>query len=303
MNGEMHQMCMLVNEARNAMAGRREFAYSCDRYVYCRPPGFTVVSPGKFLAGGLQSGRTANLTGAQYINSVRLRFVPERTFFGEKAREAYSPREWYERCVRKGVDDMKFLAPLQVPDRARLGFSNVSGACMVAFHRDGLVTYWTAAWEYDRTLSKWNVAYRECKWNNAPSEKPRFQDNTEELADILLRIGDFADRIECGYFGKLFHSACDILWGKAEIPQQYANGSPISLPDVPEKNKRMFHAASMADVFGAMGSWNDEPPGCAHLKGLDEAYESLSNELLKQIRLAVLYAVNEDGPFVSPKGK
>ena len=34
--------------------------------LYCRPPGFTVVSPGKYLAGGLQSGRTANLTGAQY---------------------------------------------------------------------------------------------------------------------------------------------------------------------------------------------------------------------------------------------
>ena len=27
---------------------------------------FTVVSPGKCLAGGLQSGCTANLTGAQY---------------------------------------------------------------------------------------------------------------------------------------------------------------------------------------------------------------------------------------------
>ena len=35
--------------------------------IYCRPPGFTVVSPGKYLAGSLQSGCTANLTGAQYI--------------------------------------------------------------------------------------------------------------------------------------------------------------------------------------------------------------------------------------------
>lgn len=50
----------------------------------------------------------------------------------------------------------------------------------------------------------------------------------------------------------------------------------------------------MADVFGAMGSWNDGPPYCAHLKGLDNEYEGLSNELLRQSRLAVLYAVNED---------
>ena len=34
--------------------------------LYCRLPGFTVVPPGKYLAGGLQSGCTANLTGAQY---------------------------------------------------------------------------------------------------------------------------------------------------------------------------------------------------------------------------------------------
>ena len=34
--------------------------------VYCRPPGFTVVPPGKYLAGGLQSDCTANLTGVQY---------------------------------------------------------------------------------------------------------------------------------------------------------------------------------------------------------------------------------------------
>ena len=32
--------------------------------LYCRPPGFTVVSPGKHLAGGLQSGRAAKHTQA-----------------------------------------------------------------------------------------------------------------------------------------------------------------------------------------------------------------------------------------------
>ena len=35
--------------------------------LYCRPPGFTVMPTGKYLAGGLQSGCTANSTGAQYI--------------------------------------------------------------------------------------------------------------------------------------------------------------------------------------------------------------------------------------------
>lgn len=260
MNGEMYQICMLVNSARTAMTKGKEFAYSCDRYV----------------------------------NSIKFRFIPRQTFLGEEAREVYSPREWYENCIREGVDEMKILAPLQVSDKALLGFSNVSRSCMVAFHKDGQVTYWIAAWDFDKILKKWNVEYQEYKWDNPPSEKPRFQDNTAELADILLKIGEFAERIECGNFGNIFRSARDILNGKKEIPHRYDNGSPISLPDVPERNKRMFHAASMADVFGAMGSWNDEPPYYAHQKGLDEAYDRLSNELLKQIRLAVLFAVNED---------
>ena len=34
--------------------------------LYCRPPEFTVTQPGKYLAGGLQSGHTVNLIGVQY---------------------------------------------------------------------------------------------------------------------------------------------------------------------------------------------------------------------------------------------
>ncbi len=34
--------------------------------LYCRPPEFTVVLLGKYLAGGLQSSCTANLTNTQY---------------------------------------------------------------------------------------------------------------------------------------------------------------------------------------------------------------------------------------------
>ena len=38
--------------------------------IYCRLPGFTVMPSGKYLAGGLQSGCTANSTGVQYkLNS------------------------------------------------------------------------------------------------------------------------------------------------------------------------------------------------------------------------------------------
>lgn len=41
--------------------------------IYCRPPGFTLVSSGKYLTGGLQSGCTANLASAQYEQGIRSR--------------------------------------------------------------------------------------------------------------------------------------------------------------------------------------------------------------------------------------
>lgn len=61
-----------------------------------------------------------------------------------------------------------------------------------------------------------------------------------------------------------------------------------------EAKKRMFYAASKADVFGATGSWNDSPPWYTAEKGLDGKYNQLSDELLKQIRLAILYSINEN---------
>ena len=65
------------------------------------------------------------------------------------------------------------------------------------------------------------------------------------------------------------------------------------LPEISEENLHLSEAASTADVLGVMGSWNDSPAYMAHEKGMDNEYESLSGELLKQIRLATLYAINE----------
>lgn len=62
---------------------------------------------------------------------------------------------------------------------------------------------------------------------------------------------------------------------------------------MPERNLRLFAAANLADVFGAMGSWNDEPAAMAQQKGLSKEYDRLSDELLRNVRLAILYAVNE----------
>lgn len=89
----------------------------------------------------------------------------------------------------------------------------------------------------------------------------------------------------------LFLQAKDILEGNSnEYPdKEYC----LSFPLLPDKNLPHFKAATLADVFGAMGSWNDSPPYMAQEKGLRQEYEKVSSELFKNIRLAVLYSINE----------
>ena len=53
----------LIDERGNFLYSRH---ISRKISVNCRPPGFIVMSLGKYLAGGLQSGYTVNLAGAQY---------------------------------------------------------------------------------------------------------------------------------------------------------------------------------------------------------------------------------------------
>ena len=61
-SGWAEQPALFYERFLSAIDKRHVISYD----VYCRPPGFTVMPSGKYLAGGLQSGCTANSTGAQY---------------------------------------------------------------------------------------------------------------------------------------------------------------------------------------------------------------------------------------------
>lgn len=58
MNGEMHQICMLVSQARNAMAGKNEFEYMAEGYInsilfsFTTQKNFFGKNPGKHTAHG-----------------------------------------------------------------------------------------------------------------------------------------------------------------------------------------------------------------------------------------------------------
>ncbi len=252
MNGELFQMCRLTAAAKQALFRGKDFKYEPSAYE----------------------------------NKVEFLFLPNIRQCGILRRTAENAEQWYKYCVKKGLRDLKLVMPTEVKDRQMLGFVNTSQCRIICYFKNGEITGFDPKWEIDRKLKKWDILYYE-QLLHIPFVWPHGEDNSDELREVLIEIGDLAERIDCADFAKIFGRALNILDGE-EAPAFY--GPP---PDIPEKLLPLFCAADIADVFGAMGSWNDSPPFMAREKGLDQEYEELSSRLLKNIRLAIFYAVNE----------
>lgn len=227
---------------------------------------------------------------AKYENRIEFAFLPPNEILKMEKYTAPNVSAWFEQIRKNQVLDVKLLCPYSVKDRNLLGFSNMTESSILCFHRNGKVTYFVADWQFDSVQKNWNILYSEHEWPNPPSKKPQFENNMDSFREVLLSIRELAIKIECENFAHIFSSAVNLLDGSNEYPDKKYG---IELPQIPQQNLQMFEAASIADVFGAMGSWNDSPPYMAHKKGLDKEYETLSADLLKNIRLAILYAINE----------
>ena len=247
----------------------------------------SIVAAGK---KAMQLNEPIKYFPVKYENRIEFEFLPQRRFWGMKKYTAPNVSAWFEQIKKNEVTDVKLLCPYSVKNRGILGFSNTTESFILCFHRNGKVTYFVADWQFDSVQKNWNILYSEREWPNPPSQKPQFENNTDSFREVLVSIRELAIKIECENFAHIFSSAVNLLDGSSEYPDKKYG---LELPQIPQQNLQMFAAASMADVFGATGSWNDSPPYMAHQKGLDKEYETLSAELLKNIRLAILYAINE----------
>ena len=199
---------------------------------------------------------------------------------------ASSYEDWYARCCSEGLYNTALLIPVSVSKRSILGFSNTSRALLLCYRNNG-TTYFEPHWSFDKDLRKWTVVYREHALSTSP-EIPSLQGMVEPFKDILRRISAFAEEIGAGEFCRMFDLAYRCLTEEnAPVP------SWAQHPDLSPEQQRIWAAVSVADVFGAMGSWNDCPPGQAAEKGRSEEYETLSDELLSLIRMNLMYVVNE----------
>ncbi len=232
----------------------------------------------------LKHGCKLNYTTEKYVNSEFFRFMPRCP--GNREILEKSPQSWFERLLSLELTDIFMLLPGNADNRTHHGFVNTQGGCILCFFRSGLVTFFTSKWSFNKEIRMWNIEFTEREWENPPSGAPRFPDNTDEFAKALTDIAELAVRIEEGFWADIFRKAKGILDGNSEYDK-------MRLPELPERNLRLYSAAAKADVFGAMGSWNDSPPYSAHEKGLSDDYKRLSDELFIQIQRALLYAMNE----------
>jgi len=228
----------------------------------------------------LKSGKEICYKPEKYTNKLSFQILPLEN--GEATE--LSVADWFEKLKKKGLKDLQLFCPISVEDRGVLGFSNTTQSSILCFYKDGKAIYSLPNGEAASSGRGWDVTYIEYEWERPLQDLPHYENNIEEFKDILTRIEDLARKIECENFA--IHSARNFLLD----PE---SGKGLAEPQIPPQHLSIFRTASAADVFGGMGSWNDEPGWLAQDKELGQVYDELSDQLLRNIRSAILFAINE----------
>ena len=254
MNGEVFNACIIVASIKQALKSNLELDYKSEKFI------------------------------KSLVFDYVLGDEPEK-------REQASINEWFKHVLKLGLKDVRFATNLAVSsdERSLQGFSNVSHKSILCIYKDKM-SYFVPHWSFKEDKKGWDVweiVYKEFSLDGMP-EIQKFSDNTLEFKDILTRTSKFADEIECENFGDCFRKGLKALNEPEKIEQNILNA-----PLMPKLNLALFTAASAADVFGGMGSWNDDAAGWAQHKKRAKEYDELSSELFTQMRKATLFAINE----------
>ena len=233
----------------------------------------------------LKSNLELNYKGEKYIKSLVFDYILASE---QEKREQASINEWFKHAKKLGLSYVRFATNLTISSKERSlqGFSNVSHKSILCIYKDKM-SYFVPHWSFEEDKKGWDIVYKEFSLDGMP-EIQKFSDNTLKFKDILTRISKFADEIECENFGNCFRKGLKALNEPENIEQNVLNA-----PLMPKLNLALFTAASAADVFGGMGSWNDDAEGWAKRKKREKEYDELSAELFTQMQKAILFAINE----------
>lgn len=268
MKGEVFQLCSIITSAKNALNTKTFIQYEPLSYE---------------------------------LDTV-FQFVPEAE--GEKGELVQGVDGWYARCAYNGMEDVKILAPTAIKDRRILGFVNTSQNIMLCFYPNDEIHMWMPRWIMDKEKKGWRIIYNETIWKNHPEGKPMYKDNTPEFKEALEQISRFAKELGFEGWGFVFDRSISMLEGgfdytaddekiREELKKKGRPMPPKKHLALPPHNRDVFEAASNADVFAGMGSWNDGPAAKAAAEGREKEYNELSDKLFNQIALALMYAINQ----------
>ena len=232
-----------------------------------------------------RSGRVVDFKLEEY---EKLSFIPKKSALFSTVEECGDAQSWYKLLVKREIKDIHLISYFEEDNIKFAGFSNSTKQGIVTEYANGKTTIWVAKWKFDEEIKGWTIYYKEFEWTgDAPYT---FEGLQREFEKTLLDIEKLAHILGCDNFAKIFREAYDILTSKDEpsIPKWAQD----DLPNLTGERWRLYLAASEADVFGAMGSWNDGPDWVAREKGLQKKYDNLSHDLYVSIKKAVMNAVN-----------
>ena len=252
MNGEVSQICRITAAARAA----------------------------------LRDGTELNFTPLKYEGSTVFNFC-DRNKTGAPMFRAKDPADWFAHLKKEGITNI-FMILSTKADRRVLGFANNAGATIFVRYSDNVVTRFVPHWTFSNETNLWSIEFTEAIAEGAPAKDPEFRNESSLMEAALKDIRDLAEQLGEQGFAKTFQKSEDILNGTV-VPNLKEGAVP---PDIPEDRMKQYIAADVADVFGAMGTWNDTPAAAAHEMGLDNDYVTLSDRLMCAMRLNIMYAVN-----------
>lgn len=232
----------------------------------------------------LMEGKDMKPVNDEYI--VANRFVFMTGVHKNEIRECDSVVKWFEECKHNNIKDIQYTIVISEDDEMELRLVCPSYGAIVCCWGNEVTTVFCPSLEYSPEQQGWIITYKE-KVQVCPSVSSEYYtDKRFEFIDVLKRAKKLAADINALDFVPCFQKAYEVLTTNKAI----AEGA---FPDcIPRKYTTLLWANIIADVFGAMGSWNDEPRGCAQEKGMMQQYDELSDELLMMLRYNLLFITN-----------
>ncbi len=235
--------------------------------------------------------------------------LPRKRGFVTKSMETDNPARWFKFCYNKAhMCNFKLVMPDTVPEKPTLDGIIPK---MVCFFEDKTAT------ELDMRLSDHEkggvlVRFEEKECTYAQTAKARYFDNTEQLFDAITAMSGFADEMgfnddapvensdenesenaaalvseNCG--GEIFRNLMTAagLLDNQPLPDELRFKN---LPKLSERRLKIYAAAVLSDIFG---NGENALSSVACDKGVGDKYSALAKTLWENIRLALLYSVNE----------